>query len=1040
MRIQESSRQGCVVLTLAGRLDLPAASQLQRAILKQLAQQPPAIICDLGQVEAIDPLCAGVFTSIHHPALGWPGTAMVLCGTQPAVAKTLHQLGVTRRLAVYPSLDQALQHARARPPWLREKIILGPVPTAARDGRAFVREVCGRWGLQVLADPTALLASELVALTVGRSRTAMELRLELVGARLQVAVRDQDPDLLGLLVAKEETDRRLSLLVVDQVATAWGMRQDGAGGKTAWCTLDLPAQQAGTIGSGRQLQATQPASEAVDVDGTDWSEAAAVGSPSPELLWGKLRPPALRAGLIPRAGLLSLLQAGLAAKLCLLDAPAGFGKTTLLGQWRMAAGGDRVAWVSMDEGDNDPTRLWVYMVRALRTVEPGVGTAALEALQRPSADLDRVVLPGLLNDLQAVGSQVVLVLDDYHLVTNPACHQALGFFLDHLPAGVHVALSSRADPPLPLARMRARGELAEIRVAELRFTSEEAFALLNASMGLRLAADEVERLMERTEGWAAGLVLAGLSLRGRQDTDAFIASFQGDNRHITDYLTTEVLDRQPEEIRTFLLRTSVLESLSGPLCDAVLETEGCTELLAELERANLFLVPLDDRREWYRYHPLFGQLLRLELAQRDPTLVPVLHRRAAAWHGQAGNVDEAIHHASAAREFAAAGALIAQQWRTYWLSGRRATVVRWLGRLPDEAITADPPVAFVAAWIGGFSGASKRETERWLAATEDASHEGPPPDGISSLAFGAALARAVMVFDDVGRSAAAARRALELAGPPSSPFYWTAQAALGHGLYLSGQSAEARLRLEQLVSRVPPAGQPYAVVTALAVLAMIAADEDDRAAASLARRALAVVDAQGLSFEPLSGIVYLALGRTLAHGGQLAQAEAQLERALELFEVDSMLVYRAFALLVLASVRHGRGEAPGARALVEQARELVERSTDPGLLPALLGQTDAAVGSRRRRRVDGAVPLTERELAVLRMLPTQLSTREIARELSVSVTTIRSHVQAIYRKLQVASRTEAVFHARRLDLVPQPGPSATSPTPQPSPQANHSQR
>jgi LuxR family transcriptional regulator, maltose regulon positive regulatory protein len=988
---------------LAGGLDLPAAPQLRRAILKQLALQPPAIICDLGQVEAIDPLCAGVFTSIRHPALGWPGTALVLCGTQPAVADILLQVGMTRHLAMYPSLDQALEHARARPPSLRVKLALGPVPTAARDGRAFVREVCGRWGLQGLADPAALLASELTALTVGRSRTAGELRMELVGTRLHVAVRDKDPDLLGLLVAKEETDQELGLLVVDQVATGWGVRREGADGKTAWCTLDLPAQQP-------------------DVVGTDRSPAEAVGSQRPELVWGKLRPPALRAGLIPRADLVSLLQTGLAAKLCLLDAPAGFGKTTLLGQWRMAAGGRRVAWVSMDEGDNDPTRLWGHVVEALRTVEPGVGAAALETLHRPSADLDRVVLPGLLNDLQAVGSPLFLVLDDYHLVTNPACHRTLSFFLERLPAGVHVAMSARADPQLPLARMRARGELAEIRVAELRFTREEASALLNASMGLQLAADEVERLTERTEGWAAGLVLAGLSLHGRQDTDAFIASFQGDNRHVADYLTTKVLDRQPEEIQTFLLRASILEQLSGPLCDAVLETEGCTELLADLDRANLFLMPLDDRREWYRYHRLFAQLLRLELARRDPALVPVLHRRAAAWHRQAGNADEAIYHASGAEEFAAVGELIATHWLTSWRSGRRATVAHWLDGLPEEAIMATPPVAFVTAWIRGYSGASKQETERWLVATEDPSYVGPPPDGISSLAFGAALARAIMVFDDVGRSTTAARRALELAGPQPSSFHWTAQAALGHGLYLSGQSAEARMRLEQLVGRVPSSVQPYAVLIALAVLAMIVGDEDDRAAVSLAHRAATVVDAQGLSVEPLSGIVHLALGRVLAHHGELAEAEIQLERALELFQVDSMLVYRAFALMVLASVRHGRGELPGARALVERARELVEHAMDPGVLPALLERTEEALGSRPRR-VQGIGPLTERELAVLHMLPTQLSTREIGRELSVSVTTIRSHVQAIYRKLQVASRTEAVIHARQLHLLPQTGDS-----------------
>jgi LuxR family transcriptional regulator, maltose regulon positive regulatory protein len=1015
MRIQRSSQQGCVVLTLAGRLDLAAAPQLQRAILKQLAEHPPAVICDLSQVEAIDPLGAGVFTSIRHPALDRPGTALMLCGARSAVADTLARQGVARRLAIYPSLDQAL--ANARPPGLRESLALGPVPTAAAAGRAFAREVCDRWGLGGLAEPAALLTSELVTLAVVYARTAMELRVELRGARLYVAVHDQDPNLLRLLAAKDDTDRGLGLRIVDQVATAWGVRQDGAGGKTAWCTLELPPPQADLAGRGRQLQATQTPSVAVEVEGADRGSAEAVGSPGPKLVWSKLRPPALRDGLIPRAGLLSLLQASLQAKLCLVDAPAGFGKTTLLGQWRMAAGGGRVAWVSLDEGDNDPTRLWVYVVVALRTVAPGVGAGALEALRRPSVDLDRVVLPGLLNELSGVGAPLVLVLDDYHLVTEGSCHQALGFFLDHLPANVHVVLSTRADPPLPLARMRARGELAEVRVADLQFTDEEASELLNASMGLQLAAEDVQRLVERTEGWAAGLVLAGLSLRGREDPSGFIASFQGHNRHVADFLSAEVLERQPEQIREFLLRSSVLERLSGPLCDAVMEAEGSAGLLGELERSNLFLVPLDDRRQWYRYHHLFAQLLRLELGRRDPELVPVLHRRAAAWHQQAGNVEEAIYYASAAGEFTEAGALIARHWLSYWLGGRRATVARLLEGLPEEAITAAPPVAFVAAWIRGFRGASKQQTERWLAATEDGGYGGPPPDGIPSLAFGAALARATMVFDDVGRSATAARRALELAGPQPTPFYWTAQAALGHGLYLSGQSAAARRRLEELVGRVPAAVQPYAVVTALAVLSLLAGDQDEPSAASLARRAVAIGEAQGLSFEPLSGIVYLALGRALARQGELAEAEVQLGRALELLGVDSMGVHRAFALLVLASVRHGRGDFPGARALVEQARELVERFADPGMLPALLGQTEQSLGSAPRRRAKLATPLTERELAVLRLLPTRLSTHEIGRELSVSVHTVRSQVQAVYRRLEVTTRAEAVAHARTLGLI-----------------------
>jgi LuxR family maltose regulon positive regulatory protein len=888
------------------------------------------------------------------------------------------------------------------PPRLSEQRTLEPVASAARAAREFVRAVCGRWGLRKLADPAALLASELVALAVSHAGgTALELRLELRGAQLHVAVkdRDPDPDLVRFLAAKEETDRRLSLLIVDQVAATWGVRQDPAGGKIAWCALALPPPDAAVDGAGSGLVAS------------------------------KLVAPAPRAELIRRADLLSLLQDSLQCKLCLVEAPAGSGKTTLLAQWQAVAGVGRVAWVSLDEGDNDPTRFWVYVVAALRTVEPGVGEAALEALRRPSADLYRVVLPGLLNELSRIDSPLVLILDDHHLIANPTCHQSLTLFLDHLPTVVHLVLATRVEPPLPVARMRARGELAELRVADLQFTGEEALALLNGSMGLELADDDVARLMERTEGWPAGLYLAGLSLHGRQDVSAFIAAFQGDNRHVADYLSAEVLERQPEKVREFLLRTSVLRRLSGPLCDAVLEAEGSAGLLAELERSNLFLVPLDDRRGWYRYHHLFAQLLRLELASREPALLATLHRRAAAWHRQAGDLDEAIGHASAAGDFTEAAALIAGHWLSYWRRGQRATVARWLDGLPDAAITANPPVAYVTAWIRGYSGASKRQTDDWLAVVgrdgaegslpDGAGSEGSLPDGVRSLDFAANLAFAALVFDDLGRSVAAGRRALELAGPESSQFWWMAQSALGHALYLSGQAAEAQEDLEELVRRVPVATQPVAVILALAVLSLLAGDrDDDRAAMVLARQAAATADTQGLSTEPMCGIAYAALGRALARQGELAQAEAQLERALEPAGIDSMAAQRAFTLLLLAPVRRGRGDLAGARALVGQARELVEQFTDPGVLPALLAQTERALTPAPRRPVAAAAPLTERELVVLGLLPTQLSTREIGRELSVSVTTVRSQIQAIYRKLEASTRSEAVASARELGLLP----------------------
>jgi LuxR family transcriptional regulator, maltose regulon positive regulatory protein len=745
----------------------------------------------------------------------------------------------------------------------------------------------------------------------------------------------------------------------------------------------------------------------------------------PVLLRTKVRPPPARTGLIRRARLDGLLEAGVRGRLCLVDAPAGSGKTTLLAQWCLADQAPRrVAWVSLDESDDDPVRFWVYIIEAFRVVEPGFGEAPLGLLQGSgSADvLNQIVLPQLLNELATSGSELVLMLDDYHLVSSSTCHHTLGFFIDHLPANVHVVLSTRVDPPLPLARLRASGELTEVRIAELGFTDAEAASLLRDAIGLDLTPQAVQRLWERTEGWAAGLVLAGLSLRGRADPGPIIASFETGHRHVVDYLGSEVLASQSEPLRTFLVRTSILQRLSASLCDAVLEADDSAWLLAELEHANRFLIALDDRRQWYRYHQLFAQLLSLELAEREPELVPVLHRRAAAWYRAAGDVNAAIYHATAAGEFAQAGAMIAGHWASYMRRGRIATVQRWLARLPDDVITANPPMALLAAWVGGLGNASKQEIERWLAAAETGDYRGPLPQGMSSVAFGAALVRAVNTFDDVARSLRAARRAVDAAGPRTSESYWSGATALGRSLYLSGRAAEARALLEDVASHGPaPGEQPFVVVNALALLSLLAGEDgDDEQALQLARHAMEVAEAQGVRYDPLTGVAYIALGRSTARHGGLAEAEQLLDQALQVLPNDSQRIQYAQAMVELAAVRHARGDTDGAQAAIERARQLIMTFADPGILDSLLDRTERPLRRPSSWRPSVAAALTDRELAVLRLLATTLSQPEIAHELYVSVNTVRTHIQGIYRKLGVASRQEAVATAREHQLLPDP--------------------
>ncbi|MDX6295105.1 MAG: hypothetical protein QOH50_4180 [Kribbellaceae bacterium] len=370
------------------------------------------------------------------------------------------------------------------------------------------------------------------------------------------------------------------------------------------------------------------------------------------LLETKLHVPRRRRGLVARPRLSERLSRGVESALTLVSAPAGFGKTTLLTQWLAAAPADgrSAAWLSLDQRDNDPALFWTYLVAALKTAALGVGAGASSLLRSPQPPIE-AVLATLLDDLDAISNDVVLVLDDYHVIDASDVQDGMAFLLEHLPPQIHLVIAGRADPAFPLAGMRGRGQLVEIQAADLRFTPDEVATYLDEVMGLVLTARDVAALEGRTEGWIAALQLAALSIQGRDDIAAFIAGFDGDDRYIVDYSTEKVLQRQPENVQHFLLQTSILDRLSGPLCDAVTGQDGGEAKLAALERANLFLVPLDDRRRWYRYHQLFADVLQSHLLNEQADEVPDLHRRASAWFEQNGEPSEAIRHAVAAKDF-----------------------------------------------------------------------------------------------------------------------------------------------------------------------------------------------------------------------------------------------------------------------------------------------------------------------------------------------------------------------------------------------------
>src|SRR5436190_5300320 len=406
---------------------------------------------------------------------------------------------------------------------------------------------------------------------------------------------------------------------------------------------------------------------------------------STPILATKLYVPPPRPKVVLRHRLIEQLNESLHRKLTLVSAPAGFGKTTLVSEW--VEGIERpTAWLSLDEGDNDPARFLAYLVAALQTIAATIGEGVLGVLQSPQPPPPEAILTALLNEITTLPDNFVLVLDDYHVIDAKPVDIALTYLVEHLPPQMHLVIATREDPQLPLARLRARGHLTEVRAADLRFTASEAAAFLNQVMGLSLSAADIAALEDRTEGWIAGLQLAALSMQGHQDVAGFIRAFAGDHRYIVDYLVAEVLEHEPAPVRSFLLQTSILDRLSGPLCDAVTGQEEGNARLEALERGNFFVVALDDKRHWYRYHHLFAEVLSAHLMAEQPDQVSTLHRRASEWYEHNGSTTNAIRHAMAAEDFERAADLVELAVPAMRRSRQEATVLGWLKALPDELV------------------------------------------------------------------------------------------------------------------------------------------------------------------------------------------------------------------------------------------------------------------------------------------------------------------------------------------------------------------
>ena len=684
------------------------------------------------------------------------------------------------------------------------------------------------------------------------------------------------------------------------------------------------------------------------------------------LIETKLFRPSPRQGMVARPRLQERLDRSLGAKLMLVSAPAGFGKSTMLVEWLAAAesrAGSTVrgAWLSLDAADNDPARFWRYVVAAIRTAVPGVGEDALTLLDEARPPPVEAALTTLVNELAATEVECVLLLDDYHVVDAPAIHEGMAFLLAHQPDRLHLVLATRSDPPLPLPRLRARGDLVEVRAADLRFTTAEAASYLNETMGLDLGRADVQALEGRTEGWIAALQLAALSMTGREDVSIFIAGFTGDDRYVVDYLVEEVLQRLPEDTRDFLLRTSVLDRMNGALCNALTGRADGRGVLEALERDNLFVVPLDDRRHWYRYHHLFADVLRGRLLDEQPALAQELHTTAATWHEQEGDIAESIRHFLLGADFMGAAELVETLLAAFRRDRREATMRDWLEVLPLEVMEARPVLGNALAGArmstGEFDGVDELldATEAWLES--GARRPGPSTRGAGvddeeyrRLPADLAVHRAALalVRGDVERTHDFALRALDLVGEGGDHLTRGAAFALrGLAAWSSGDLATAHASYAACLVEFELIDHVSDVLGCSITLADIEVVQGRlRAAARTYRSALALADRHQTPVLRGRADMHVGLAARHREADDLAAARLELARSRELGEQAGLLQDAYRWRLVMAGVREAEGDVEAAIDLLDEAERLYVGDFSPPVrpVPAVRARTWARHG------------------------------------------------------------------------------------------------
>ena len=697
----------------------------------------------------------------------------------------------------------------------------------------------------------------------------------------------------------------------------------------------------------------------------------ALGTP---LLATKIYIPAIRPELVSRPRLIKQLNAGLHRKLTLISAPAGFGKTALISEWvdDLAKGNvkenraaHQIAWLSLDDNDNDLVRFLTYVITALNQtkaidllVEESIGT-----LQSPRPGIIEALLTTLINEIAAIPDKIVFVIDDYHLIETQSIHTVLNFLLENLPPQLHLVIATREDPPLLLSRYRARGQLTELRVADLRFSLDEAAEFLNLVMGLKLSVEEIKILENRTEGWIAGLQLAALSMRGREDISKFIENFAGENRYIVDYLVDEVLQRQPESVRHFLLQTSILDRLNGSLCDTVTTQKESTVLLDALVRENLFVIPLDDKYHWFRYHHLFADVLHAYLLKEHPDQVPILHKRASKWYEQNGSLPDAIRHALAADDFGQAAALIERAWPEMDGRFQSATWLGWAKMLPDKMVRVRPVLSVGYAWAllnGGEMEAGEvrlQEAERWLDLNLQ---EGEQPqemvvvdeEQFRSLPASIATARAYIAqaLGDVAGTVMYTSQALELLPKQDYTRRGPASAIQGLAYWGLGELDAAHRSLADAMAGFRMAGNITFAISGTYGLADIRIAQGRlRAAMKTYEQALHFLKEQGNPAIRGEAELYLGLSKLHREMGNTEEAAKNLLRCEQLGEQAGLDDFPHRWRVYQAQIKVDQGDLSGALDLLDEAQSLYFRTPVPNVRPIAAWKTQVWVRQGRLR-------------------------------------------------------------------------------------------